>query len=33
VTFLGPGFAQRLAEGLRQLDHGGPHGEPEVVGD
>ena len=33
VTFLVPGFAQRLAEGLRRLDHSGPHGEPEVVGD
>ncbi len=33
VTFLVPGFAQRLAQGLRQLDEGGPHGKPEVVGD
>jgi amino acid transporter len=33
VTFLVPGFAQRLAGGLRQLDHTGPHGEREVVGD
>jgi amino acid transporter len=33
VTFAVPGFAQRLAQGLRQLDHTGPHGEPEVVGD
>ncbi len=33
VTFLVPGFAQRLATGLRQLDHSGPHGEPEVVVD
>ncbi|MGN6781130.1 MAG: APC family permease [Marmoricola sp.] len=33
VTFLVPGLAQRLAEGLRQLDNSGPRGEPEVVGD
>jgi hypothetical protein len=32
IAFLVPGFAQRLATGLRELDHGGPHGEPEVVG-
>jgi amino acid transporter len=31
VTFLVPGFAQRLAEGLRQLDRGSEE-EPEVVG-
>lgn len=33
VAFLVPGFAQRLADGLRQLDHSGPHGERETVGD
>jgi amino acid transporter len=33
VAFLVPGFAQRLATGLQELDHGGPHGEREVVGD
>jgi amino acid transporter len=33
VAFLVPGFAQRLATGLKELDHGGPHGEREVVGD
>jgi amino acid transporter len=32
VAFVVPGFAQRLAGGLRELDHGGPHGESEVVG-
>jgi amino acid transporter len=31
VTFLVPGFAQRLAEGLRRLDHGSEE-ESEVVG-
>jgi amino acid transporter len=33
VAFAVPGFAQRLAGGLRELDHTGPHGESEVVGD
>jgi amino acid transporter len=32
VAFLVPGFAQRLAGGLRELDRGDAEGEPEVVG-
>jgi amino acid transporter len=32
VTFLVPGFAQRLAQGLRQLDHTDVRDESEVVG-
>ncbi|HEX4688456.1 MAG TPA: APC family permease, partial [Nocardioides sp.] len=32
VAFVVPGFAERLAGGLRDLDHTGPHGESEVVG-
>jgi amino acid transporter len=31
VAFLVPGFARRLAAGLEQLDHTGPHGERESV--
>jgi amino acid transporter len=31
VAFAVPGFAQRLAGGLAQLDHTGPHGERESV--
>ena len=31
VAFVVPGFAQRLAVGLRQLDEGSEE-EPEVVG-
>jgi hypothetical protein len=30
VTFLVPGFAQRLSRGLRELDEA--HTEPEVLG-
>jgi len=33
IAFAVPGFAQRLAGGLRELDHTGPHGETEMVGD
>src|SRR5262245_30512805 len=32
VAFAVPGFAERLAGGLRELDHSGPNGESEVVG-
>ncbi len=32
VAFFVPGFAQRLAGGLRDLDRGEAEGEPEVVG-
>ncbi len=32
VAFLVPGFAQRLATGLRELDRGEATGESEVVG-
>ena len=32
VAFAVPGFAQRLAGGLRELDDGDAEGEPEVVG-
>jgi hypothetical protein len=31
VAFVVPGFAQRLAGGLRELDRGEPEGESEVV--
>jgi hypothetical protein len=32
IAFLVPGFAERLAGGLRDLDRGDAPGESEVVG-